>query len=170
MSEVTELELPEGAEGEVASALGKLTETQHRRVLKRVGGASLARIAQEEGRAISTIDESLKAPAVQEFFSILGCQMRVKEDGELINPVLGSLSIIYSISQNATRAVVVSDGDGRTHLEQVPDYATRLAAASKFLGLVDKPPPAAASDTLEVEQTETRSHRTRVRQTRKAPV
>lgn len=184
MSNLTAIELKAEAEAEVVAALEQLTETQRRRVLKRVSGSSLAQIAEEEGRAVSTIDESLKAPGVQGFFSILGVAMRAhkRADGTEIHPILASLTNIADIAHNAMRAVVVGDGNGHSHVQMVPDYPTRLAASAKLISLVDKkpePPPipaagvhngaptASASETLELEQTQTTRRRLRVSQTRK---
>ena len=184
MSELTPIELKAEAEAEVVAALERLTETQRRRVLKRVSGSSLAQIAEEEGRAVSTVDESLKAPAVTHFFSILGVAMRAhkRADGTEIDPILACLTNIADIAHNAMRAVVVGDGNGHSHVQMVPDYTTRLAASAKLISLVDQrpearavpaagvhggAPPASASETLEVEQTQTTSQLLRVRQTRK---
>jgi hypothetical protein len=168
-----QLAVRDGAEDEVESALSRLTPTQRERLLKRVAGATLAEIAKAEGRSIAAVDESLKSPAVRQATTILGrsLEMQNSKTGEVSDILKVLLGNALSIALNATRPVVVSDGNGGSVVKQVVDYKTRLDASTRLLALVDPPvpePPApvaaspAARPTVELEQTQMTKRRVRV--------
>src|SRR5579883_2511678 len=167
----------EGSGDQVLEALATLTPTQQRRVIARLGGATLQEIANAEGCSTSAIDQSLKSPSVKTAFSILGYDAFVikRKSGDTfedVNPILVVLQQLFDVACNASKAVVVSKASGVTHIEKVEDYPTRLAAISKILSLVNIPSPAQPGEKtarsgqgVELEQTETemRSTRRRVR-------
>ena len=148
-----------------------LTETQARRLAKSIQGESLAAIATTEGCSKQAVAKSLAAPAVrQTAFKILGRELMTqdKATGEMRDIVAEALSVVVHVMENATRPVVLtqsygSGGGSQQHIERVPDYPTRLAAATRLLSLVDKPEAAVPPAVSIAEERETVTTHTRER-------
>ena len=119
-------------------AFAGLTSTQRRRVKKRLEGATLSEIANSEGRAISTIDESLKSPKVREAITVLGHEVLLyrRETGEAISLLTMLLDNLRRIALTATRPITVSY-QGMQTVEMVPDFRVRLDATTRFLEFIE---------------------------------
>ncbi len=102
----------------------RLTPTQNRRVAKRLEGESVRAIAKSEGRAPSTISESLAAPSVRAY---IAARLRIARVGD--QPLIDTLlERLMDLAFNATRP-----GPG----PMVPDNRTRLDAILKLLHYYD---------------------------------
>lgn len=141
-----------------------ITKKQAQRLAARVKGDSLATIAAAEGCSKQAVAKSLATPAVR----VLGMELfSVNADtGETVDLVRDALKAVVNVMDNATRAVLVTESVGgytTQRIQYVPDYATRLAAASRILSLADKQP--AFRPTVAIEQDrETVTTHTRERQ------
>jgi len=145
--------------------MAELTKTQAKRLAAHLQGDSLSTIADAEGCSKQAVAKSLAAPAVRDLVPIFGNTALVDADtGEPINLVAEALSVIAHVMNNAHRSVVITQRNGdstQQHIEYVPDYPTRLAAASRILNLVDKPAPKIAVE--QERETVTTHTRERVR-------
>jgi hypothetical protein len=116
-----------------------LTKTQERRAVARLEGKSIRAIAKAEGRAPSTIAESLAAPTVR---ARIAAELRlIRVEGQpLVRAVL-------------TQIVKIAFGaEKQGPLGRCPDYRTRLDACVKLLHYYDADDaatPAAPQDTVE---------------------
>jgi chromosome segregation and condensation protein ScpB len=148
------------------STIPELTETQAKRLAARIRGETLATIAVREGRTRQAISKSLLAPTVRRAaFMILGRPLTIQDEetGEAVDLVCEAVQVVANTMQSATRPVVLTttaDGYTQQRIERFPDYATRLAAASRLLTLVEKPTPTVAIEQEhETVTTHTRQHR-----------
>ncbi|HEY5427278.1 MAG TPA: hypothetical protein VIJ77_12065 [Candidatus Tumulicola sp.] len=97
-----------------------LTRTQKRRVAKRLGGESIRAIAKAEGRAPSTVAESLSAPSVRAY---IAARLRIMRAGD--QPLFDALlERLADLAFNAQRP-----GPGF----MVPDNRIRFEAIQKLL-------------------------------------
>lgn len=101
-----------------------LTRTQKRRVAKRLEGQSIRAIANAEGRAPSTVAESLAAPSVRAY---IAARLRIMRAGD--QPIFDLLlERLADLAFNATRP-----GPGY----MVPDNRVRFDAILKLLHYYD---------------------------------
>ncbi len=103
-----------------------LSPTQERRAIARVQGKSIREIAQAEGRAPSTIAESLAAPTVRARIAAELRLMYVKQK-PLLSAVLEQLVTI----------ALGAEKPGGPYGDSWPDYRTRLDACMKLLHYYD---------------------------------
>jgi hypothetical protein len=120
-----------------------LTKIQTARFALRVQGNSLAQIAEAEGVTKQAVAKSLSSPTVQRAaFTLLGRPLTTTDETGEVDLVCHALKVIAETMCNATRPVVLTEtGNGFSvqRVQFVPDHATRLAAAARLIGLVDRP-------------------------------
>lgn len=116
-----------------------LTATQERRAVARLQGKSIRAIAKAEGRAPSTVAESLSAPTVR---ARIAAELRlVRVDDE---------PLVRAVLRQVIQIAFGAEKPGP--LGRYPDYRTRLDACVKLLSYYDAdaaPTPAPPRDTVE---------------------
>jgi hypothetical protein len=146
------------------SPIPELTKTQAKRLAARLNGNSLSQIAETEGCTKQAVAKSLATPTVKRaVFTLLGRPLASQnlETGESVDLVCEALQVVADTMLNAARPVVLTATAGgytQQRVERFPDYGTRLAAASRLLSFVDKP-PVALEHELETVTTHVRERR-----------
>lgn len=131
-----------------------LSPVQERRAIARVQGKSIRQIAEAEGRAPSTIAESLAAPSVR---ARIGAELRlIKIKGE---------PLLRAVLHQVITIALGAEKPGGPYGQRWPDYRTRLDACIKLLHYYDaasnrEPEPARGGvEQFSVEQSITATER-----------
>jgi hypothetical protein len=133
----------------LAAALAALTPAQRERALAHLGGESTTAIAVREGVSPQAVDQSLRSPAVQAFYSIAGHRYMVGglkrgSGGEMKLIPVALFENLVTIALAAERPVIFG-----ASYALVPDYNLRLEATLKVIELIV--PPDGAPDCPPVQ-------------------
>ena len=123
-----------------------LSPTQERRAIARAQGKSIREIAEAEGRAPSTIAESLAAPTV-----------RARIAAELRLMYVNQKPVLRAVLEQLVTIALGAEKPGGPYGDRWPDYRTRLDACMKLLNYYDAPdgsergssPPAFEQEAVE---------------------